>query len=324
MTYVHSIIGTILFILFFIGCNPKNESKFPEDGSASAYTYSIYLDSLNLQYGKEFIEKVDYAEARDYLLESTKSENIPIRTESYLYLNFIETRLQNWDMALIYLEEYHKSAMLLYNRAVQAEKDVHRQKDSLNNIFHLIENQERTKWVTLAVIMIVLVIIIFILVRDHKRLLVFSKKERKELKKITSEIQKKRDEKKAISLSSYLLQADIFEKTSIYTEIKHFEEQQNSIECPVLTYDKQDQLNEELGRIFKDFQFALREINAKLTDNDIKLCCLSLLPLSNYGKAVCFGSTETSIIKQRKHYIKKKMTQDSDELLLFNFIFNSR
>ena len=65
---------------------------------------SLHADSLELLEGIASIKREDYEKARTYLLKSAESENITVRTESYLYLNYIETRLKNYEKALIYLE----------------------------------------------------------------------------------------------------------------------------------------------------------------------------------------------------------------------------
>lgn len=114
-------------------------------------------------------------------------------------------------------------------------------------------------------------------------------------------------------------------QTSIYRKIRQLENKnKNRKDISILTYEKQDHLQRELKRSFSDFMKDLEKCGAKLTTNDIKLCCLSLLPLTAPGKAICFGACETNGIKQRKHYIKKKMAKESDNRSLFDFIFTPR
>jgi|GEM_PF-6481575 hypothetical protein len=320
------LIGFIFYVSSFcFGCNSENKLSEAEGFYAPENAFEIHSDSLDLQAGIASIERQEYDSACYYLLKSAESENIPIRTEAYLYLNFIETRLHNYDTALLYLEQYHKNAMLLFNRAMEAERVVQDQKEDFNSIVNVIENQSKRRRILIGIFIAALLIVVFMVIcREHKKYLIFSGKKNRELKQLTSEIKLKMEEKQAIGYSSYLLQADIFKQTPIYATIKQLEKQQENGQCRVLTYERQDLLEKELDRVFENFQKELCEIDANLTANDIKLCCLSLLPLSTYAKAVCFGSTETNIIKQRKHYIKKKMTQESDNVLLFDFIFSPR
>jgi hypothetical protein len=83
-------------------------------------------------------------------------------------------------------------------------------------------------------------------------------------------------------------------------------------------------LDGELAARFADFAATLREGWPTLTTGDVKLCCMSLLPLTPFARALCFGSTETNIIKQRKHTIKKKLAADTRGRALFDFIFEAR
>ncbi|WP_298646615.1 hypothetical protein [uncultured Proteiniphilum sp.] len=285
----------------------------------------LQVDSLYLRKGKDCIEKLNYDSARIYLLKSAESNDTPIKTESYLYLNFIETRLQNYDIALHYLEQYHKNAMLLFYRAIEIEDSVRNHKENIDNIIYSIDRQNKTKLQLVILFCVILLLIILLLIYlQQKDLFIFSKRRTVELEKLNSAIQSKKDVSQSLSYNAYLLQAKIFEQTPIYAEIKELEKQNKGRDMRVLSYEKQDQLQRELDSLFENFQEDLRGIDAKLTQNDIKLCCLSLLPINSFAKALCFGSTEINIIKQRKYHIKKKMSEESDNVLLFDFIFSVR
>lgn len=282
-------------------------------------------NSLHLLKGKECIETLDYDSARVYLLQSANSTDISVKTESYLYLNFIETRLENYDIALHYLELYHKNAMLLFHRSLDIQDSIRNHKEKIDNIIYSIDRQHRTRlYIVLFLCVSLIAIILLMIYLQQKGPSAFSKKKRDELKKLDTAIQSKKDISQLLSYNSYLLQAEIFKQTPIYSEIKELEKQKKSNSLKVLTYGKQDCLQRELDTLFENFQKDLSAVNSKLTQNDLKLCCLSLLPLNSFSKALCFGSTETNVIKQRKYYIKKKMTEESDNSLLFDFIFSTR
>ena len=286
---------------------------------------STQADSLDLLEGIASAEREDYDKARTHLLRSAESENISVRAESYLYLNFIETRLRNYEKALTYLEHYHKNAMSLFTMANDAQREALYQKQELNSILLTMEDQHKRRWVlSVAFLIVLLGVFLMWIYFERKKVYFFFRKKKRELDRLTSDIQSKEDEKSTISYHTYLLQADMFMQTPVYREIKQLEKQQRSRECRVLSYLKQEELQYEMDRAFEFFQHDLHSLGVNLTANDIKLCCLSLLPLSTYCKALCFGSTETGIIKQRKHYIKKKMKQESDNASLFDFIFSQR
>jgi len=318
--------GFILCMVGYLsGCNSAPLSSGVEIPSDGEISYAVHTDSLELLEGIASVEREEYEKARAHLLKSAESDNIPVRTESYLYLNFIETRLKNYDKALTYLEQYHKNAMLLFTRANDAQREVLHQNQKLNSILHTMEDQHKRRRVLLGTFSVVLLAAFLLwLFLERNKVHLFFKQKKRELDRLTSDIQSKEIEMSTISYHTYLLQADIFMQTPIYGEIKKLEKQQKNRECHVLSYSKQKELQREMDRVFEFFLHDLNNLEINLTSNDIKLCCLSLLPLSTYCKALCFGSTETGIIKQRKHYIKNKMKQESDCALLFDFIFSPR
>jgi hypothetical protein len=284
---------------------------------------SVHSDSLNLNAGISFAEKQEYDSARFFLLKSAESTDIPIKTESYLYLNFIETRLENYELAMTYLEQYHKNAMTLFHRAMETEK-IKGHSDNLTDTILSIKRRNKLNLFLWGIFMLMLLAAISILIYLHRKgVRFFSKVKNVKLKNLDSEIESKREQIRIIGYSSFALQADIFKQTPLYAEIKALENQGRDKNAKVLNYEKQNLLEKELNRTFTNFQSTLMDSGAKLTQNDIKLCCLSLLPINNWAKALCFGSTDISIVKQRKHYIKQKMTKDSDNLSLFEFIFSA-
>lgn len=318
--------GFILCVVCCLsGCKSEPMPSGIDTSPDEEIAISIHTDSLELLEGIASVEREEYEMARAHLLKSAESENIPVRTESYLYLNFIETRLKNYDKALTYLEHYHKNAMSLFTLANDAQREALYQKQELNSILLTMEDQHKRRWVlSVALLIVLLGVFLLWIYLERKKVYFFFRKKKRELDRLTTDIQSKEDERSTISYHTYLLQADNFLQTPIYGEIKKLEKQQKNRECRVLSYSKQEELQFEMDKVFEFFQHDLNNLEINLTSNDIKLCCLSLLPLSTYCKALCFGSTETGIIKQRKHYIKKKMKQASDSALLFDFIFSQR
>lgn len=110
----------------------------------------------------------------------------------------------------------------------------------------------------------------------------------------------------------------------MYARIAELERQAADRRAQVLSHSWQEVLDRELAGIFAEFIAALHAVRPSLTAGDVKLCCLSLVPMSTFGRALCFGSTETNIIKQRKHKIKRKLTTDDGGRQLFEFIFTLR
>jgi hypothetical protein len=293
--------------------------------------HALSRDTLWLRKGKEWLRKgidfteSDYDSARVYLLRSARSADIPVKTESYLYLNFIETRLQNYDVALIYLEEYHKNAMLLFHRSLEIEDSVRNHRENIDSRIYSIDRQNRANLLLILLFSLIPAASIILMIRSQRKRPIPSPKEKTAgTEKPDPAIQTEKEAICSVNSNAYHLQAEMFRQTPIYAEIKELEKQHRDQYVRVLTYEKQDQLQRELDRFFGNFQEDLRRLDARLSRNDIKLCCLSLLPVNSFAKALCFGSTEINIIKQRKYYIKKKMTEESANTQLFDFIFSAR
>jgi hypothetical protein len=122
----------------------------------------------------------------------------------------------------------------------------------------------------------------------------------------------------------WLVDAEIFRQTPLWAEIATLAEQTPGREARVMSTARQDSLDGERAARFADFSAAIRGEWPSLTTGDVKLCCLSLLPLTPFARALCFGSTETNIIKQRKHTIKKKLASTPRGRAMFEFIFETR
>lgn len=215
--------------------------------------------------------------------------------------------------------------MQIYRRAVEAEKRSGSQNRDMEGLINKIETQNKLKLLILGIVSFTLLAVVLTLVYlQYKKLFFFSKSKRKELKNLDTKIEVRNQEMQQIEFSAYLLEADVFSKTPIFLELKNLEAQPKNSKASVLGYAKQEQLQKEIDRTFANFNKQLQETGSNLTQNDLKLCCLSLLPLSSFGKALSFGSTEISVVKQRKHYIKKKMAGSLKNQALFNFIFAPR
>lgn len=215
--------------------------------------------------------------------------------------------------------------MLLYKKSQEIEAETRNHKDFVDKRIATFEDRSNSREKTLVDFLCSLLLVgLFWAYLRHKKNHLFYKRGENKLKSLDSEIYSKTKEIKEIEYSSFLLQADIFVQTALFAELKELEAQPRTKDAKVLSYEKQKMLQNEIDRIFNKFCEMLYSIDLKLTLNDIKLCCLSLLPLDSYAKALCFVSTEISVVKQRKHYIKKKMLSSPENKELFDFIFAKR
>jgi hypothetical protein len=107
------------------------------------------------------------------------------------------------------------------------------------------------------------------------------------------------------------IQYEKFQKTEIYPRIFH-------LKC--FTYAEQEMLEKEIKYHFEILINSLHSVCPQLTSKELLICCLSLwFPALMVSS--CFGYSNNNNLKQHKSRIKKKMTMDSDNAFLFNFIF---
>lgn len=299
-------------------------------------------DTMALVEGLRLFEEERYDLARRQLIESASTQNPYIRAESFLYLNALEMELGNYGAARPWLERYHVEAMRLMRRAVDAEREMTEQAARLRRRHDLLIGG-----MIFLGVMLVAALLLFTrrrwgmgVLRARKQPGEESGKESGERSTAGWQTDPGRDDPHTTPHSPhplrsaaesdisewkpYLIDAEIFKQTAIYAEIAELARQRPGREARVLPAVRQQVLETELAGRFSDFTARLRADYPALTAGDLKLCCLSLLPLSSFARALCFGSTETNIVKQRKHNIKKKMGSGGRDRALFEFIFSVR
>lgn len=98
-------------------------------GAPPGASVVLPADTLALVEGRRLLDEKQYDLARERLMESALSGDDDIRVESFMYLNVLEMKLENYDSALVWLGRYHAEAMRLFRQALDAEEriDVHRE-----------------------------------------------------------------------------------------------------------------------------------------------------------------------------------------------------
>ncbi len=274
--------------------------------AASTATASV-VDSMALARGLEYFEEERYELARVQLTQSAKSEDTYVRAESYLYLNALEMELGNYDAAAPYLERYHAESMLLLKQAADLRREMDEQ---------VVRMKRRQAVAVGVVVLVALGAVGFVRRRRGSGAAAGSG-----ASLAGSGSGTRFDE---ASWRHYLVDAEVFKQTPVWAEITELAGQEAGRGAKVMSLARQEALDRELARAFAGYGERLREECPALTAGDVKLCCLSLLPLSSFGRALCYGSTETNIIKQRKHQIKKKLATARNGHELFEFIFSGR
>jgi hypothetical protein len=304
---LHTLLGAALFGLLASGCF-SCDRKDSADRDAGFEILSA--DTLSLFEGRRLYDEGRYELAREQLMKSAGSTSIYIRTESFLYLNAIEMDLGNWDAARPWLERYHAEAVKLFRQTADVQRRI---------TIHT-EQTERSivslRWI-MAGIVCALALLAVLAIRERRRRISAAQN---------------RAERTGQSAAPpdpavwrrHLANAEMFMRTQIYAEIAGLALQTPDRSAKVLSHARQEVLDAELTETFAAFTAELRADYPSLTAGDVKLCCLSLSGLSSFGRALCFGSTETNIVKQRKHKIKQKLTADEGGRRLFDFIFTPR
>ncbi len=235
-------------------------------------------DSVALVEGLRLYEAEHYEQARERLLVSAASADSEVRAESFLYLNALEMELGNWDAARPWLEKYH--AEITRQSVERAVAQVNRRHNTI-----------------IGVICGVLLLGLGAFLLRHRV--------------------RTKPRVKMAEYEQFRAEAEAFRRTEIYSEIVALASQgERGREAKVLSLARQEVLNGELKRVFAGFRERLRHDFPALTVGDVNFCCLSLAGLSTFARALCFGSTETNIVKQRKHKIKAKMNPAT-----FAFVF---
>lgn len=312
----------VFFLIFCLGCKENGENPTTTNIGKDINAVN---DSIELQKGINLLSQKKHDEARAHLIKSSQSENVIIKTESFLYLNSLETQLGNYPQALIYLEEYHRQALQLYCRAIEAEKNVQAHKETIQESIDNFDKKQNRAFSLAAIVMGCVIII------PVSTLIYYNRKKKKESvtdsrlqTRSNHTTEPRHTDTDLMKFSPFLIQAEIFKQTTIYKDIVELGQQEKTKAVKVLSYTHQATLQQELHASFKDFIASIRNLDANLTENDIKLCCLSLLPLTSFAKVLCYGSTEINIIKQRKHQIKKKLCKNAENKCFFESIFANR
>ncbi|MDR1671387.1 MAG: hypothetical protein LBR57_02600 [Alistipes sp.] len=304
---------------------------FPPQAAAEMPTANR-PDSLALVEGLRLFEEGDYEAARTQLLVSALSAGTYIRAESYLYLNALEMELANYDEARVWLEKYHAETLRLLRETADASLRFEAQAARLRRRHDLLVGG----MVCIAALVVVATAVIIRRRRERDS----SPGDRRILTRTETlagagtfaeagtftgdHAGAKTETARPSGWEKWMAAADAFRQTHIWAEIVALAGQPTGREARVLTVARQRVLDDELAATFVDFVAILRARCPALTAGDVKLCCLSLAGLSAFGKALCYGSTETNIIKQRKHTIKRKLGAVPHGTELFAFIFDKR
>lgn len=312
--------------------------------------------------GEAYIVQRQYDSARYYLNRSATANDIYTKATSQYRLHELEVLLENYKDAIQHLVEFQTTSDSILETKYKAKTEKLAYQYNVERAVYEANTQNKIANLILAGLFLILFLftVIFFIWRDKKRQLQKKEKE-KEILNIQKEILKKEKEIGQLqqklniantNLSAFkefetdiaqyeqqiekkkeelfqLLTTDInngcerFKKRPIYKRIIELSDQEKDKDTKILTYSEQEMLDREMNKIFSYFITEIKNSFPSLTDDDIKMCCLSLLKLDTNTISLCFAVSGANAIKQRRSRIKRKMTNDSGNTLMYNFVFSA-
>lgn len=147
-------------------------------------------------------------------------------------------------------------------------------------------------------------------IEDNRTMIAFlqqgQKDTKEEIKQREQTIDQLKEEK--LRLRNWLFeQSDIYKKVYAISQQTDIEEKKRK----VLTTVEQDKLQQTIFGIYEEYVSYLKKEYPRLMDKDILLLCLQKTKLSSLTIALCFGSTNTQAINQRKSRLKDRMNGEN-------------
>lgn len=319
-----------------------------------------YNKLLNL--GDIYASMGQYDSAKHYLNQSILSNNLYTRTSAYGLLYEIEKEASNPELAIEYLLEYQAGFDSIVIISNKTETETLAYKYNVEKAVLEVKNRNKVYilYLVIAFSITFLTSLLIYLLRERKQRAIKEEKERqiilnrKELlekeREITALIHrvkllqeesykneavqegltyyneligKKKEELFFMMKKGFESECEAFRKKNIFARIIELSTQEKDKSKQILTYEEQTLLWKELKKTFPLFMKDLRNTFPALTDDDIKLCCLVITGLSSHAISLCFTVSGTNAIKQRRHRLKTKMTEDPLNFFMYEFIFSS-
>lgn len=147
-------------------------------------------------------------------------------------------------------------------------------------------------------------------IEDNRTMIAFLQKGQKdtkeEIKQREQTIAQLKEEK--LRLRNWLFeQSDIYKKVYAISQQTDIEEKKRK----VLTTVEQDKLQQTIFGIYEEYVSYLKKEYPRLMEKDILLLCLQKTKLSSLTIALCFGSTNTQAINQRRSRLKDRMNGEN-------------
>lgn len=322
---------------------------FEEFDSAMVYAQKtlLYLpekgeEGCYFNLGDLFLSEGKYDSSRYYLEKSLLDTNLYQKRDSYRSLAYLEKELGNFENAFYNLEEFVNIEDSLYDERKMQEIGhlvyKHNAEMQVKNE-HVKAQRSIGVSVVVGIIICLLVILVYqnrlnerkrlqlqyeqsskdmgykqsVLqqnIEDNRTMIAFlqqgQKDTKEEIKQREQTIAQLKEEK--LRLRNWLFeQSDIYKKVYAISQQTDIEEKKRK----VLTTVEQDKLQQTIFGIYEEYVSYLKKEYPRLMEKDILLLCLQKTKLSSLTIALCFGSTNTQAINQRRSRLKDRMNGEN-------------
>jgi tetratricopeptide (TPR) repeat protein len=334
-TYLSDLIHTDLSL--FYEEKGEYEKAISELQKVKEITPSIYLNK-----GSSFMNLQQYDSARYYLLLSSESDFIYTQAASYFSLSDLETSVGNYKKSIAYLKKYDELRDSIDTESKTLEIQNLSYKYNLKTIVSSLKTQQKIRMgIIILFTTVSLLAISSIFIIEDKRKKIKQQQQEKEILDLQAQIlmaqntilkiQSKDVKKKTFNYEELTtlqnqiddLQCKMFRMKPIYSIIQQLNKQEKTSkeERKILKFNDRQTMKEEIGICFAEFINRLKTACPSIKEEDIELCCLTKLGLPFTTICLCFGFQDTDPIRQRKYQLKKRMSEEYNQIELFLSIF---
>jgi tetratricopeptide (TPR) repeat protein len=293
-----------------------------------------------LNRGIAFIGLQQIDSARTNLLLSAQSSDRYTRMAADYYLSELEKNRKNYEQAYIYLANYlaQRDSIIDLTRTSDIQILIHQHNEKIT------EDKIRTEYKITLLVFVIIALAVLLLYSISNRKKTIKQKIQKykllqrekeidilriQIKKTGDDVLKLQSEKNAdleliqqkekdLIQLCFQTGARLFMTTSGY---QYIQKVQKYSKC--LNEKEQEELQKSIHSSFPELIERLHSVCPALTENEILLCCLSILKLPAIISSYCMGNVDTAPIRQKKSRIKTKMTESKCEEL-FYFLFDKK
>ena len=276
---------------------------------------AIDYPTVCLALGCLFVETGKPDSARFYFNKCTGSSRIQTKAGAYYYLSELARKEEQWKESTEALYAY---TMLLDSITQQTDAASIRKIQSLYDFKQIEEERnmalqqkfkaERADFISILTGLVLSVAYFFWWRKFQKH-----KKERDKLiRKYQEQL-----EQVTIIMEKEKLMMEMFKNTEIYKRL-------NQKGKEILTNEEKDKLYATIDELWPEFRYSLKTLSSKVTEEEIKMCCLLKTHQKQVKIASMLSIRDTAISNRRDSLAKKLFGDRANKHDLDNFIFSKK